>query len=71
MVILSGLASGDGIDVIFAIPGVSLRVSFCFDAVLGYGLIYFINLKSRLRNTTRIHNSGLPENLGAPVCAPK
>ena len=34
---LCGLASGDGIDINFGIRGILLSVSFCPDAVLGFG----------------------------------
>ena len=44
---------------------------FCSDVVLRSGLMYFNNFKFGARNTTRIHNSGLTEDLGAPMCVPK
>ena len=65
--VLCGLASDDGIDLVSGFRGVSLRVGFCFDVVLGFGLIYFNNLKSRIQNTTKIHNSSKTEDLGAPI----
>ena len=63
--------ASDGIDLVSGFRGVSLRVGLCSDVALGSELMYFNNFKSGARNTTRIHNSGLTEDLGATVCAPK
>ena len=65
---LSGLVSGDGIDLILEFRGVLLNVSFYSNVGLDSGFFYFNNFKSGTRNATEFHKSGRTGDLVAPVC---